>query len=81
VAVDRVQQRLDNTGPVQRLQLGLAARGRYADLRAFVAEALRADPALALDRLSLRRASPAVADLEADLQWSLLRPLSSSGRV
>lgn len=81
VTVDRVQQRLDNAGAVQRLQLGLAARGRYVDLRAFVGEALRVDPALALDRVALRRGSAATADLEADLQWSLLRPTPSSGRI
>lgn len=77
VAVDRTQQRQDSAGPVRRLQLGISARGRYADLRAFIAAALQADAGLALDQVRLQRPTPAAAELGAELQWSLLQP----GRV
>lgn len=73
ISVHRTQQLRQQQGPVQRLQLALSARGRYGDLRAFIAAALQADPGLALDSLQLRRSSTETAELEADLQWSLLR--------
>lgn len=49
------------------------ASGRYASLRAFVAEALQADAALVLDQLRLSRGDARAATLEADLQWQLLQ--------
>jgi hypothetical protein len=71
VDVQRTQQQLDRDGPLPRLQLGLTAQGRYAELRAFVAHALQADAGLALDRLHWRRSSVGSDELEADMQWSL----------
>ncbi len=73
VNVGRTQQQRQRQGTVERLQLGLSAQGRYADLRAFVAAALQADAGLALDTLQLRRASADVGEFEAELQWSLLQ--------
>jgi len=73
VDVQRTQQQLDRSGPLPRLQLGLSAQGRYADLRAFVAGALQADPGLALDRLQWRRATAEAERLDAELQWSMLQ--------
>ena len=65
------QQRSEQNGPLPRLQVGLNARGRYAELRGFIAAALQADPGLALDSLQWRRAGAGVDLLEAELQWSL----------
>jgi hypothetical protein len=73
VNVERTQQRLEPGVGVQRLQVGMNARAPYADLRAFVAEALRADPGLALDRLQWHRAAETGTELDAEFQWSLLR--------
>jgi hypothetical protein len=73
IHVERTQQRLESGSVVQRLQVGMNARAPYADLRAFVAEALLADPGLALDRLQWRRATETGSELDAEFQWSLLR--------
>jgi hypothetical protein len=73
VNVERTQQRLEPGTGVQRLQVGMNARAPYADLRAFVAEALLADPGLALDRLQWHRANETSRELAAEFQWSLLR--------
>lgn len=71
VKVERTTQRLDGALVAPRVQLGFSAQGSYADLRAFVAAALQADAALSLDRLQLRRTTPEVDMVDADLQWSL----------
>ncbi len=56
------------TGLAQyRVAMSLA--GRYAALRNYVAEALRRDPALALEGVRLRR--DANGELKADLTWVL----------
>ena len=56
------------TGLAQyRVAMSLA--GRYAALRNYVAEALRRDPALALEAVRLRR--DANGELKADLTWVL----------
>jgi hypothetical protein len=73
VNVERTQQRLEPGTVVQRLQVGMNARAPYADLRAFVAAALLADPGLALDRLQWHRATETGSELDAEFQWSLLR--------
>ena len=73
VKVERTSQRLEPGVAVQRLQVGMNVRAPYADLRAFVAEALQADPGLALDRLQWRRPNETGNDLDAEFQWSLLR--------
>lgn len=60
------------------VRLGLAAyrvdlpvAGSYPALRAFIEDALRADPALALEQLRLRRARAASGEVEAELQFRL----------
>jgi hypothetical protein len=73
LAIARSQQRLLRDGPVLQIQLGLSAQGRYGDLRAYIADALAADPALALDRLQWHRAAPGTDRLEAELQWAVLQ--------
>ena len=78
VDVQRAGEQADGAG---QLQLALAGRARYAALRAFVSAALRADPALVLDRLRMQRASATAAELDVDLQWTFLHrspPLKSS---
>lgn len=65
----RVRETLDEAG---HLQLSLGGQASYAAVRGFVAAALAADPALALDRLRLQRADAAGALLDVDMQWTLL---------
>lgn len=77
LAVQRAGEQADAAG---QLQLTLAGQARYAALRAFVAAALMADPALVLDRLHMQRASATAPDLDIDLQWTFLHrsePLKS----
>ena len=62
-----------------QLQLGMTGQASYAALRAFVAAALAADPALVLERVRLQRPTPAAAELEIDLQWTLLQRAAASG--
>jgi len=76
LVLERTQQRVSQSGGVRRLQVGLTLRGRYVELRAFIATALRADAGLALDELSLRRGAPEVDQLEAELAWSFFQPAS-----
>lgn len=72
VTIDRTQQRTELEGGVPRLRLGTSARGGYAELRAFIAEALRREPALSLDSVQWRRASAQDAELQAELQWAIV---------
>lgn len=66
--------------PVSAAALAWRAQGRYADLRAFVAEALQADTGLVLDQLRLSRADARVELLDADLQWQLLQQAEAPAR-
>ena len=50
-------------------RIAMTVAGRYSALRGFVAEALRRDPALALETLRLRRDS--TGELKAELAWVL----------
>jgi hypothetical protein len=63
-----------------RYRVTLPLQGRYGRLRAFVADALAADPALQLDALSLRRADVGAGALEAQLQFTLLSREDASVR-
>ena len=49
----------------------LPVSGPYAAVRGFIEAALRADAALSLDRLQLRRTSVAATVTDAELVWSL----------
>lgn len=53
--------------PLQRYAIALPARGDYRSLRRFVEEALREQPGLAMEELSLRRAEPRAAALDAQI--------------
>lgn len=50
-------------------RIAMNLTGRYGALRGFIAEALRRDPALALEALRLRRES--TGDIKAELAWVL----------
>lgn len=50
-------------------RIAMTVAGRYGALRGYVAEALRRDPALALEALRLRR--DATGELKAELAWVL----------
>ncbi|MBT9500030.1 MAG: hypothetical protein IV092_02200 [Burkholderiaceae bacterium] len=56
---------------LERLRITMPVQGSYAQLRGFIEQALRQDPALSLDSLKLRRNNPAAAEIEAELVWSL----------
>lgn len=53
-----------------RYSVSMPLAGPYAQVRAFVEDAQRRDPALAVDHLRLRRASAGAALVDADLTWS-----------
>lgn len=57
--------------PWMRYQITLPASARYTDLRAWLAEAMNAEPALALDEWSLRRAAVADATVEMRVRLTL----------
>jgi hypothetical protein len=54
-----------------RYSLSLPVEGSYSALRAFVAEGLGRDPALALDGMRLSRDQEAAGGLRADLRFTL----------
>jgi len=56
---------------LERLRITMPVQGTYAQLRGFIEQALRQDPALSLDSLKLRRNNPAAGEIEAELVWSL----------
>lgn len=73
VSVRGVQQqpeRGEAANPVAWNLVTMPLRGSYGDVRAFVAAALQADEALALDGVRLRRAEGERAPVEAELTWS-----------
>lgn len=57
--------------PLQRYAMALPVRGEYRAVRRFVLEALHEQPGLALEELSLRRADPRTAALEAQIRFVL----------
>lgn len=67
----RTEHRLSASEGLERLRVSMPLTGSYAQIRRFIAAAMAQDPALSLDALKLRRASPVSAELEAELQWSL----------
>lgn len=71
--LDRGEYRLTEIreANLRRYQLSLPVTGSYPDIRAFVTEALNADPALALGAISLRRDSIEAAELDAQLSFTL----------
>ena len=56
---------------LRRYQLSLPVAGSYPEIRAFVAQALNADPALALTAMQLRRDSIDTPELDALLNFTL----------
>jgi hypothetical protein len=56
---------------LRRYQLSLPVAGGYPEIRAFVVQALNADPALALAAIQLRRERIESPDLEALLNFTL----------
>jgi hypothetical protein len=68
--VNQQPERSDAANPVAWNMVTVPVRGNYANLRAFVAEALQDDDALALDSVQLRRAEGPRVPVEAELTWS-----------
>ncbi|MEJ6005725.1 hypothetical protein WG899_09215 [Paucibacter sp. AS339] len=52
-------------------KIAMNASGNYEQIRRYVQEALRRDPALSLESIKLRRLRPAAPDLSAELAWVL----------
>jgi hypothetical protein len=73
VALDRGEYRLTEVkdAHLRRYQLSLPVAGGYPEIRAFVAQALNADPALALTAIQLRRERIESPDLEALVNFTL----------
>jgi hypothetical protein len=71
--LDRGEYRLTEVkdAHLRRYQLSLPVSGGYPEIRAFVAQALNADPALALAAIQLRRDRIESPDLEAMLNFTL----------
>ena len=67
----RTEHRLSTSEGLERLRVSMPLTGSYGQIRHFVGAALAHDPALSLDAVKLRRASPMAADVDAELQWSL----------
>lgn len=57
--------------PLARVRVVLPLTGSYLQLRRYIEQALRDDPALSLDLLRLERADAQADALRAELQWSL----------
>jgi hypothetical protein len=80
VAIGRSQQQWrplaaaqPGTAALSSVQLTMQADASYAALRGWVAQALAADPHLALVGLRLQRSTPDAPRLSAELQWALLQ--------
>jgi len=69
----RTEHRLsvDKAAGLERLRVSMPLTGGYAQLRHYIEAALEHDPALSLDSLKLRRATPLAPEVEAELVWSL----------
>ncbi|MFY9316405.1 MAG: GspMb/PilO family protein [Burkholderiales bacterium] len=67
---------VDTEGRIARYEVVLPLQGTYAQVRAFLADALEENPVLSLDQLNLRRkrANDSVLEAEAVLTVHLLRP-------
>lgn len=61
---------IDHRAGLGRLVVTLPVTGRYAELRAFMAQALNQDAALALEGLRLSRSSIEAAELSAELRFA-----------
>ncbi|MDM7948588.1 GspMb/PilO family protein [Hydrogenophaga sp.] len=61
----------DGQQGLRRYQITLPAAGNYPALRAWLADALNAQPALALDELTLAREAAESPLVEARVRWSL----------
>ena len=67
LATTLVQEQTDSSG---QLQVSMQGKARYPALRLLVGGALTADPALILERMSLRRAESTTPELDFDLLWT-----------
>lgn len=63
--------RADAALGLAQYRISMSLSGSYVQIRSYVAEALRRDPALALEGLRLRRGQPGAPELSAELSWVL----------
>ena len=73
-----VQEQADVQG---QMQLVLSGQARYPALRAFVAGTLATDAAAVLERLRLQRAEATTAELDFEMQWTLLHHVDPPAAV
>lgn len=80
IVVERTQRRDGERSAAQdRVAITMPVSGAYAELRQFIAEALRSDAALVLERLRLRRADAGAPQFDGEMHWLLLqRPAQGS---
>lgn len=71
IARSEFRHETDREAGLTRYRLSLPLEGSYPQLRAFIESALRADPALSLDRVRLRRADAMQPRLQAELNFTL----------
>jgi Tfp pilus assembly protein PilO len=61
----------EKSGEIHRYQINLPVQGSYPDLRAFIAQSLNENPALALAHVELMREVIEDTDLQATLRFTL----------
>jgi plasmid stability protein len=67
-----LRQTPGTSGSIDELHLTISLHGAYGDVRAFIETALRADPALGLDGVQVRRATPADSQVDAETSWTFV---------
>lgn len=71
IARSEFRHEMDREAGLTHYRLSLPLEGSYPQLRDFIESALRADPALSLDRVRLRRADAVQPRLQAELNFTL----------
>lgn len=69
----------DQVAGLERLRISMPVQGSYEQIRRFISIALAQDSALSLDSLRLRRTSPQVSQIDAELVWSMHGRLAQEG--
>jgi type II secretory pathway pseudopilin PulG len=59
-------------------RIAMNVNGNYEQIRRYVSEALRLDPALSLELIKLRRLQPGAPELAAELSWVLHMQMPAS---
>lgn len=68
LVIDSAQYRFEKEGKLPRYRLSLPVIGTYPDIRAFLSQAMRQFPHLALESLRISREEPGMEEVDADMQ-------------